>query len=364
VLGIKLRGVIKGEETMRAAMFLGPGKMEIQEVEKIKPKKGEVLMKVHACAVCGTDIRIFYHGQKNVVPPHITGHEIAGVIEELGQGVKGYKPGQKVTVVTCVGCGKCRFCKKGIYNLCDTPRYIGYYYPGGFAEYMIVPAEAVQGNNILKVPNNLGFSEIAMIEPLSCCINAQEYLNIQKGDTVVIIGAGPIGCMHAELAKASGAKKIVMFDISDNRLELAKSRFEYVLTANNSKEDMVKKVMELTNGEGADVIIVACPVNACQEQAMQMVAKKGRISFFGGLPKDNPYIKLDSNIVHYKEVSIFGVFASNRKHYEEAAKLISTGKINAKKFVTDAFPLEKIVEGIETTKSGKGLKTVISIVGA
>lgn len=347
---------------MKAAVFLGPGRMEIQEVKKPQPKQGEVLIKISTCAVCGTDVRIFYHGQKNVVPPHITGHEIAGTIAEIGKGVKGYEVGEKITVVTSIGCGKCQFCKKKYYNLCDTPRYIGYYYPGGFAEYVAVPAEAVSGGNILKVPDKLDFPEISMIEPLSCCINAQEYLDIKKGDTVVVIGAGPIGCMHAELARSKSAKQVILFDISDVRLELAK-RFKNITLVNSLREDPVKKVMDLTNNQGADVIIVACGINSAQEQAVQMAGKKARISFFAGLPKDNPYIKLNSNIIHYKEISIYGAFASYRKHFEEALRLIVSNNIDAKKFITHRLSLDEIVKAMETTKSGEGLKTVILIGG-
>jgi L-iditol 2-dehydrogenase len=343
---------------MKAAVFLAPGKIEIRDVERPKCRKGEVLMKVRACAICGTDVRIFYHGQKNVVPPHITGHEIAGTIVETGTGVRGYKVEQKVTVVTCVGCGKCRFCMDGIYNLCERPRYIGYYYPGGFAEYMVVPEEAVRGNNIIKVPNKLDFAGIAIVEPLSCVINGQDYLSIRKGNTVVIFGAGPIGCMHAELARVKGAGQIILFDVSDARLKIA-GRFKGINILNNSSIDPVEKVMNLTNGKGADVIIAACSVNSVQEQALQMAGKKARISFFAGLPKDNPYIRLDSNIVHYREISIFGAFASHRKQYEQALKLLSSGKIDAGKFITHKFKLEEIVKGIETTKSGQGLKSVV-----
>ena len=274
--------------------------------------------------------------------------------------MKGYNIGQKVTVVTCVGCGECRFCKKGIYNLCDNPRYLGYYYPGGFAEYMKIPAEAVKGGNILPVPDSLDFGKVSLIEPLSCCINGQEYLNIREGDRVVVIGAGPIGCMHAELARAKGASEVILFDVSETRLKLAE-RFEKIKLLNSSKEDTVKKVMEMTNGEGADVIIVACGINKVQEQALQMAGKKARISFFAGLPKDNPYIKFNSNLLHYKEISVFGAFASYKTHYEKALEFISSGRIDAGKFITHTFPLDKIVEAIEKTKSGDGLKVLVSI---
>ncbi|OGF52483.1 MAG: alcohol dehydrogenase [Candidatus Firestonebacteria bacterium GWA2_43_8] len=345
---------------MLAAVYMGPGKIEVKEVATPKPKDGEVLLKIHACAVCGTDVRIFYHGQANVVPPTVTGHEFAGTIAELGKGITGYKIGEKVTSVTCVGCQKCRYCKSGQFNLCDTPRYLGYYYHGAFAEYMIIPKEAVDGGNLLKAPASLTFPEITMVEPLSCVINGQDYLKVQKGDFVVVIGAGPIGCMHAEIAKASGAKTVVLFDVADSRLELAK-RFEGVTLVNSAKEDPVKKVMEMTGGCGADVIVVACGVNAAMEQSVAMAGKLARISLFASLPKTNPYLKFDANIIHYKEVSVFGAFASYKKQYEKALSLIAEKKIIAEKFITDTYPLRDIEKAFESSKKGAGLKTVVTM---
>ena len=352
---------------MKAAVYLGPGKMEVREIPIPEVKPGEVLIKVKACAICGTDVRIFTFGQKNVKPPQTTGHEIAGVIETIGKDVKlaldfdrggDFSVGDTITVVTSVGDQTCSFCRKGYYNLCDDPRYIGYYFAGGFAEYMIIPEDAVKGNNIIKIDADIGFPEIAMIEPLSCCINGQEYLNIEKGDSVVIFGAGPIGCMHTELAEASKAEKIILIDIVQERLDMAKE-FANTHFINSSQDDPVKKVMEITDNMGADVIITACPAKDVQELALEMAAKKGRISFFAGISKEDPYIKFNSNIVHYKEISVFGVFASYRKHFEKAYELISSGRVDAKKFISHKFPLDNIIDAFNNAKSGKGLKTVV-----
>jgi len=213
----------------------------------------------------------------------------------------------------------------------------------------------------MKTPDKLDYSSVSLIEPLSCVINGQDYLKVEKGDTVVVIGAGPIGCMHAEVARASGAKRVILFDVSDTRLNLAK-RFEGIEPVNSKTNDPAKFVLDTTKGVGADVVVVACGVNACQEQAVAMAAKRARVSMFAGLPKDNPTINFNSNLVHYKEISVFGAFASYRKQYEKALELLSTGKIDAKKFITHTFPLEKIVEAIETAKKGEGLKVVIKIV--
>ncbi len=346
--------------SMKAAVFLGPGRMEIREMPVPVPDRNEVTIKVEACAICGTDGRIYTHGQKNVTPPHVLGHEIAGTIAECGAGADKWRPGQKTTVVTSVGCGACRFCKDGLTNMCVKQRHIGYYYPGGFAQYVKVPAEAVQGGNILVAPDHLDFPEISLIEPLSCCVNGQEYLSIRDGEAVAIIGAGPIGCMHAELARAKGAGLVAMFDISPERLKLAE-RFKGVKTFDSGREDMVEKAFELTDGRGMDVIVVACSSGAAQEAALKMAATKARVSLFAGLPKDNPFIKFDANVVHYKEIGVFGAFASHRRQFEEAMEFIASGRVEAGKLVTHRVPLDKIVEGIEIAKSGKGLKVIVEV---
>lgn len=347
---------------MKAAVFMGPEKMEVKEVPKPKCGEGEILLAVKACAVCGTDGRIYFHGQKNVVPPAILGHEIAADIAEVGDGVEGWSAGDRVTVVTSIGCGRCRYCQKGLIHMCPDATHIGYERPGGFAEYVVVPAEAVRQDAVIGLPEGMPYEEAAMVEPLSCCINGQEYLNIRAGDTVVVIGAGPIGSMHLMLAKAADADKTIMVDIDEKRLKMAE-RFEPDVIVNGRDGSSVKKVMEETGGLGAEVVIVACGSHQAQMDALRMAAKMGRVSFFAGLPKDKPTITFDSNLVHYREISVFGAFASYRAQFVKALELISPAeggaRIDAAKVITHRFPLERIVEGILTTKKGEGLKSVV-----
>jgi L-iditol 2-dehydrogenase len=349
-------------EMMKAAVFMGPERMEVKEVPKPECREGEVLLAVKACAICGTDGRIYYHGQKNVVPPHIIGHEIAGDIVEVGRNVKAHSVGDRVTVVTSIGCGRCNYCAKGLTNMCPDSKAIGYYYPGGFAEYMTVPAEAVRQNAIIKLPEGMAYDEAAMVEPLSCCINGEEYLHIQGGDSVVVIGAGPIGCMHLMLAQAAGAGRTMVVDIDEKRLKMVE-RFEPDRVVDGRGGSSVEAVMEETNGLGAEVVIVACGSHQAQMDSLRMAAKMGRVSFFAGLPKDKPTITFDSNLVHYREISVFGAFASHRRQFVRALELVSSGKIDAAKVITHRFPLERIVEGIITTKKGEGLKSVIDFTG-
>lgn len=343
---------------MKAQVFYGPQDMRLEDIPTPSPKEGELLIKVEACAVCGTDVRIYYSGHHNVKPPQIIGHEITGTVVEIGSGVEGYSIGDKVTVVTPVGCGHCKYCISGRVNLCSSFRAIGYNFPGGYAEYMVLPQEAVRQGNAIKLPPNADLEEASLIEPLSCVLNGQKYLNIGFTDTIVVIGSGPIGCMHTAVARAKGARKIILADIQAKRLEMAKP-FGADIFVDSSKEDLVEVVKRETDGVGADVIIVAAPSGQAQEQALQMVAKGGRISFFGGLPGDRANITLNSNIVHYNEVSIFGAYASNKYQYYEAAMLLSSGRVSLKKLITHVLPLEELVKGIELVRQGEALKVVI-----
>ncbi|MEN3185069.1 MAG: zinc-dependent dehydrogenase [Atribacterota bacterium] len=345
---------------MKAAFFLGPGKMEVKEVEIPRVEEGEVLIKVAACAICGTDVRIFQHGHAHVVPPQITGHEIAGEIVAVGKGVEGYKVGDKVAVITVISCGRCSYCRKGLQNLCPEQKYIGYDYPGGFAEYMKMPRKGVEHGNLLVLPPDADLLESSLVEPLSCVVNGQSYLNIGLGETVLVIGAGPIGCMHVAMARNRGAGKIFLADISEERLQLAQ-RIGADLYINSAQENLKEVILQATSGLGVNVAIVAASSGSAQEQALELLAPQGRMSLFGGLPKDKPTITFNSNIVHYKEIGVFGVFASHASQYEEAAKLIYNQRVKAKDLITHVLPLEKVVEGIDLVKTGRALKAVVSM---
>lgn len=343
---------------MKAAVYMGPGRIEIQEVEAPRPGPGEVLLRMRAAAVCGTDVRIYTRGQANVVPPHITGHEICGEIAALGAGVDGHEIGRRVTSVTSVGCGACPMCEQGWTNMCPEARHIGYHFPGAFAEQMIVPAPAVAQGAIIPAPDHLADEVVALVEPLSCVVNGQEPLHVGDGDTVVVIGAGPIGVMHLLLARASGAGRVIVVEVQPRRLETA-GTFEPDALIDGAETDAVEEVGRLTDGRGADVVIVACGVKAAAQQAMSIAGMKGRISFFAGFPKDDPAIALDANAIHYRELAVHGAFASNRPQFVRAMALAAERSAELEQVVTHRFPLEQLVDAIETTRRGEGLKSVI-----
>lgn len=350
---------------MKAAIFYGIEDIRVEEIEEPVCGENEIKIKVEYCAICGTDVRIFYSGHKKVIPPAIIGHEITGIVAEIGKNVDypEIKLGDKVTVVTSIGCGKCKICKRGFYNLCPDTKAIGYYYKGGFAEYLIVPEDAVKQKAVLKLPENISLLDGTIIEPLSCCINGQNYLNIKRDDFVLIFGGGPIGFMHACLAKAIGCEKVVIVDPAYDRLIKFGKNFPDIILLDLNKVNLKEEIMKMTDNFGADVVITACPSKKAQIDALEITGSKGRISFFGGLPKDDSIIQIDSNIIHYKEISVFGAFASNRNDYIKAGEILSTGKIEAKKFITDVIPLENIVDGIKRVRIGDALKVVVKING-
>jgi len=344
---------------MKAAVFYGPRDVRVEPVSQPVAGPGEVVLRVLRCAVCGTDKRIFMYGQKNVVPPAITGHEIVGIVHEIGAGVAGLRVGQRAIVATVVGCGSCVYCRRKQYNLCESFTALGYDYAGGFAEYMKVPARAVAQGNVIPIPESMPPDRAALIEPLSCCLNGQEYLQPQVGDRGVIFGAGPIGLMHASILKARGCEPVVIADVSQERLAYV-HEFGLGVPVNTAEGNAGERILEAAGGEKFDVAIAACPVKAVQADALRLVRKKGRVSFFAGIPASDPLLPIDTNHLHYHEISIFGAFASNLRHYHQALEMISRDDLAWDRFITHRFTLDEIHRAYAVVEAGQGIKTVVN----
>ncbi len=343
---------------MKAALLKEVGSMEITDVPVPECPADGLLIRVHACAVCGTDVKVYRHGHRLIVPPRITGHELAGEIVEVGREAAGFEVGRRVAIAPAVPCGKCRYCRRGIQSMCDNLTAIGYMYDGGFAEFMSVPAAAVANDCVNLLPENVSYEEASLTEPLACCINAHELAWIGLGQTVAVIGAGPIGCLNVQLARARGATQTILADISDHRLDLAQ-RANADLCVNSSSESLTDRIMDATNGVGADVVIVACSSGKAQEQALELVAKRGVVNFFGGLPKDDPFIRFNSNLMHYREFYAVGNHGSTPRQNAMALDLIGAGKIDARSLITHRLGISRTIEGIEITERGEGLKVLI-----
>ena len=345
---------------MKAAVLRGIENLEMEDISRPTPSPQEILIKVKACSICGTDIRVYHHGHKHMRFPRITGHELSGEIVEIGKRVEGHKLGEKVAIAPAIPCGRCHYCRRGMQSMCINLTAIGYHYDGGFAEFMVVPEDAVRNGCVNTIPSELSFEEAALAEPLACAINGQQLSQIDLGNTVVVVGAGPLGCIHLQLAKAKGASRTILVELSRERIDFAKKFAFPDVVVNPSSENAIQRIKEETKGRGADRIIVSCPSGKAQEESLSMVAPRGIINFFGGLPLDNPFIKFNSNLIHYGEFYVVGTHGSAPYHNELALSLISQEKVRMKELVSHRLPLERLEEGLALAESKKGMKILIN----
>ena len=345
-------------DTMQAVVVRAPMEFEVETVPMPDVPAGGLLLRINACGLCGSDLRTLRSGHRKVTFPWIIGHEVSGTIVEVGPNYQGkWKLGDLISVGPMAFCGNCDFCLNGEYELCENYREIAQAWPGGFAETMAVPAECVRLGTMELVPEGLDPALAAIAEPISSCLNAQEKGQVGLGDTVVVIGTGPVGCIHTSLARAKGADKIFVVDIVDERLKLAEA-FEPDALINAAKVDLVQEVRRLTHGKGADAIVTATPAPVAQVQAVEMARKGGRILLFGGLPKGNSKPGVDMNIVHYNALHLIGTTIFAPRHYRLALKLVASGRVPVDKLITHRFPLSEFKQGAMLALEGKVLKAV------
>lgn len=346
---------------MLALRFYAPEDLRLEDVPEPTCGTDEVKIRVKNCSTCGTDVKIRKNGHQNLAPPRIIGHEIAGEVVEVGSGVAGdWKPGDRVQVIAAVPCGKCHECRKGWMAVCQNQTSVGYQYDGGFAEYMIVPREVLAVDGMNRIPDGVGFAEASAAEPFACAINAQEQLGIEPGDEVVIFGAGPIGCLHVRIARGvHRAGRIILVDINSERLKMSADAVKPDVVINASEVNIVEEILKLTGGRGADVVITATPANITQEQAVSMAARNGRISFFGGLPKTNPTITLDSNLVHYRQLHIHGANGSAPEHNRRALDYIASGEVPVADLITRRIRLRDVMDAFGIVERGEAIKVTV-----
>lgn len=323
---------------------------------------GEVLVKIAACAVCGTDLRILSGGKtRGVTPPRVLGHEIAGQIVALGDGADALTPlrvGQRLTLAPGIPCLACRFCNTGNENLCRNRSAMGYAYDGGFAEYMTVPAIAVARGILFPVPDHLSDAEASLAEPLACVVNGQRKSQICPGDVVLVIGAGPIGLMHLQLARASGARKVIVSEPSPERRALA-AQLGATRTVDPSSENLIEIVRGETDGDGADVVVAAIGVTQILNQLLELTRPGGRVNLFAGYSGAGE-ATISANLVHYGELIVTGTSACTRDDFRTALNLIDSRQVDVRTLASHTFPLDRVHEAFETTRSGAGLRIVVT----
>jgi L-iditol 2-dehydrogenase len=344
---------------MKAAVVEQLRKARVMEVPDPELIPGSIKVKIQACAICGSDLRIYTKGDPRATFPRIIGHEIAGTIVEIGAGVSGFTVGDRICIAPGHGCGECFYCKHDMGNVCINPQpSIGYASSGGFAQFIVPPVTVVKNGFVNKIPDNLTYEEASMSELLACCINGQERVHVGKGDTVLIIGPGPAGCMHIQLAKSRGAKKVFISGHESPRLERTK-RFAPDQIFTEQGDALVNRVLRETGGIGVDVVIVAAPSSEAQALALRLAAPRGRIDLFGGLSKENRMVMMDNNIIHYKELLLTGASSSLGRQNKEAIELLSSRQIDPGLYITHRFSLDDFSRAFETVEKRECIKAVI-----
>jgi L-iditol 2-dehydrogenase len=333
---------------VEALVYRGPGAIEVERRPTPEPGPGEALVRVRACGICGTDLRIA-SGAHRAYPDgtvRVPGHEIAGVVEAAGEGA-GVAAGDGVFVAPNVGCGRCDQCRAGRVNLCRTPQALGITRDGALATHLLASTDLVAQGNLLPVPNGADPAAVAVTEPLACVLRGQRPCRIARGDRVLIIGAGPIGLLHLLAAQTREPGAVVVSEPSPVRRAQAAER----------GADLVVGPDEL-DGD-FDVVIVAAPAAAAQVAALELAAPGGRVNFFAGLPRDGSRVELDTNLIHYKELLVTGTTACTTEDCREALELVLSGAVDTGRLVTERRPLAEAVEALAAARSGEQLKVVI-----
>lgn len=350
---------------MKAGFLVAARTYEVREIPAPRAPVGGVVIAVEACGVCGSDLRRWREGPPSGAgsipgePGIIAGHEVSGTVVEVGAGVDAYQLGDRLAVAPDIHCGTCYYCLRGMYNLCDELHFLGISpgYPGGFAEQLVLTAEVLSLGIVHRIPDGLSSLHAALAEPMSSVLAAHDKAGTSLSDTVVVIGAGPIGCLHMAIAQARGAR-VILSQRSATRRALA-SRLGPDAVINPQEEDFVMRVRELTGGLGADLVVCANPVAATQAEAVRAVRKGGRVVLFGGLPKADPLTTLDGNIIHYGDIEVVGAFSYHPTMHALALDVLARGLVPADALITHTFPLAQVADAFETAAGGEGLKVVV-----
>jgi L-iditol 2-dehydrogenase len=345
---------------MKSAFLTGPKKLEIRDIPELVAPDDGLVLQVRACGICGSDLRRWNEGPPDGADSIVPGHEAAGVITEAGRKVAGFSVGERLAIAPDVHCGRCYYCKRGMYNVCDKLCFLGVTpgYPGAFAEKMVLSGEVLTNGIVHKMPEGLSFLHAALAEPSCSVLALHQKIATGLGETVVVMGAGPIGCLHVVVARARGASVIVSEPSEQRRKMVCRFGPDAIIDPNN--EDLAARVRKFTNNVGADTVICANPVAQTQTKAVEIVRKKGKVILFGGLPKTNPMVTLNSNIIHYGEIEVMGAFSYHPTIHQLALNLLDRKVIPAELLITHTFALEDIEEAYKTAASGEALKVVVT----
>ncbi|MBW1963502.1 MAG: alcohol dehydrogenase catalytic domain-containing protein [Deltaproteobacteria bacterium] len=343
---------------MKAAILLDQGRLEVRDVPTPVCLEGGVLVKVKACGICTADLKIVSKGHRALVYPRILGHEIAGIVSESRTNI--FKTGDRVQVAPGLKCGKCSHCLSGADNQCKDRGIFGFTRDGGFADYVAVPVEGSVTGTLNLLPEDLSDGVATLAEPLACCINAQEKVDIKKTDTVLIIGGGTLGLLHCFLALEKGIENIFIAETRPHRRKTA-LEFGAEKVFDPADDRFFDLVMDAADPKGVDVIIFACGQAGLNEKFMNLLARGGRVSVFSGVSPDLSLMQLDLNLVHYNEIIITGAYGCTAHQNSEAVKILASGKLPVGKLITSRVSLEAIKQGLDHTDSRQGFKSIVEV---
>ena len=340
-------------DKMWAHMFYEPGKVKFEQTDIPKPNKGEVLVKVKAATTCGTDLKTYKRGHPTIFKgrsmPAAFGHEFSGDIVTLGEGVDTFSVGDRVVAANSAPCFQCSNCKRNEYSLCKDLHYLN----GAYAEYIVIP-ERILKYNTYKIPNHVSYEVAALLEPLACCVHGIDRTPITVGDTVVVVGVGPIGLGFVTLAHQRGAK-VYTVDMSEERLEVSKS-FGAIQGFNAKDPELVAKIKALTTDQdGVDSVIEATGFPEAWQTATNLVRPGGHVLLFGGT-KSGTNFAIDCQKFHYEEMNILAVYHHTPFHVKKTFDMLCDGRLDGEMFITDRFPLSKAIEALELIAEQKGIK--------
>ena len=343
---------------MIAAVFHGPGEVEATEVDVPDIGPGEVLVRVGANTLCGTDGRIL-RGEKTkgVRRPSILGHEFAGHVARAGQRVRGFEVGTPVAMAPVIPDRRCFYCKHGLENACLNRKAMGYEFDGGLSEYVRIPSVAIEAGNLFAAREDLPSEYLALAEPLSCCVNGHRRSRVGIDSTVLILGGGPIGIFHLQLSLLAGARVVIVSEPSPFRRDFSSRLGAHVVDP--AVEDLPAIVAEATGGLGVDSTIICIGLPQLVNDALTMTRRGGRVNIFAGLSGQGR-VQVEANLIHYNELEVTGTTAARRSDYEVALRLIESGRVDVESMVTDRFPLQRAGEAIAEMMTGvEGLKVAV-----